>query len=62
MRFSFGKYKGISIEFVNSGYLKWLLGEEWFHDEYEELVVEVAEEYDRRTDNSEHFYKDKVKV
>lgn len=60
MKLPFGKYKNVSIEFINSGYLKWLLGEDWFHDKYSEIADAVEEEYARRGDNSEHFYEDKV--
>lgn len=62
MRFSFGKYKDISVEFVNSGYLKWLLDQDWFEEKYPDDYEFVVEEHGRRDDEQSHFYGDKVYI
>jgi len=70
MKLNFGKYgpknfppNGISIEFVNSGYLKWLIDEDWFlRDSRNELLCcAIEEELKLRDMNNDHFYQDKVK-
>lgn len=58
--FSFGKYKGTNVVFVNSGYLKWLLDQDWFPEHRDYDMVE--EEINRRDHEFDHFYEDKVQV
>lgn len=63
MKMPFGKYRGISICFINSGYLHWLLDQEWFvRKNSEELVVAVEKEMKERDFSKSHFYEDKVTV
>ena len=63
MKLPFGKYKNIDLCFVNSGYLKWLIGQDWFVMERPEAeVIAVEKELELRDMDSSHFYKDKVKV
>lgn len=61
-KLSFGKYKNISIEFVNSSYLKWLLESDWFEDQYPEDFEAVEEEWNTRNYEQSHFYQDKVHI
>jgi len=58
----FGKYKGISLEFINSGYFKWLLDQAWFlgQSRNELLICAIEEEMNLRDADNSHFYKDKV--
>ena len=61
MKMSFGKYKGISICFINSGYLQFLIKQDWFVMKYdEEVVVAVEKELYERDRGRSHFYEDKV--
>ena len=63
MKMPFGKHKTIDIAFINSGYLKWLIGEDWFVMKSDEtLVVAVEKELEEREFSHSHFYDDKVKV
>ena len=59
-----GKYKGISLEFINSGYLKWLLQQGFMlrKPENELLVCDIEKEIGLRDLDNSHFWKDKVKV
>ena len=58
----FGKYVNISIDFINSGYLKWLVDEDWFDEKYPEHAEAVEDELNKRDHEQSHFYKDKVHV
>ena len=63
MKLPFGKYKNIDLCFVNSGYLKWLIGQDWFVMERPEAeVIAVEKELESRDMDNSHFWKDKVKV
>ena len=62
MRMPFGKYKDVDLCFVNSGYLKWLIDQDWFVDKDSDLVLEVERELKLRDMDSSHFYIDKVEV
>ena len=58
----FGKYKGIDIIFINSGYLRWLLNEDWFISKDDDLVLAVEKELELRDMDDSHFYEDKVNI
>ena len=60
MKMPFGKHKDIDICFISSGYLKYLLGEDWFIEKDNDLVVEVEKEYKRRDETGQHFWDTKV--
>lgn len=71
MKMTFGKYgpahfspNGVSIEFINSGYLKWLMQADWFimSTKHEDLRCAVEAELVNRDDWDAHFWKDKVVV
>ena len=62
MKMPFGKYRNISLEFINSGYLKWLSGEDWFVEKDTDLVLAVEKEIELRDADNSHFYQDKVEV
>ena len=64
MKMHFGKYKGIEICFVPSGYLKWLLNEDWFvmKEENQILCCQIEADMAKRDMDNSHFYEDKVKV
>lgn len=63
MKMPFGKYKNISLEFINSGYLKWLLQQDWFLNNYDDhLIICVEMELNVRDLDGSHFYEDKVKL
>ena len=63
MKMPFGKYKGISLEFINSGYFKWLLEQDFIlKPRFEDLVVAIENEMQLRDLDSSHFYEDKVNV
>jgi len=58
----FGKFKDIDIALVSSGYLKWLVRQDWFvMKQPEALVLAVERELEWRDTYNEHFYEDKVK-
>lgn len=64
----FGKYgpkkfppNGVDICFINSGYLKWLLEQDWFVEGYDKLFVAVEEELALRDRSDAHFYDDLVR-
>lgn len=64
-KLSFGRYSrngGVDIMFINSGYLKWLMDEDWFPDKYPNDFNAVEEELNRRDYEHDHFYEDKVKI
>ena len=68
-RMTFGKYgpkpfppNGVDIAFINSGYLKWVVGEEsiFMDKRHEDLIVAIEKELKWREDSDSHFYQDKV--
>ena len=63
MKMPFGKYKGVDLAFINSGYLNWLINQDWFVMKSDEsLVVAVEKELDERERGKSHFYDDKVSI
>ena len=62
MKMPFGKYKGHSLCFLNSGYLKWLIGQDWFINRDDALVLAVEAELKERDRAYSHFYEDKIKI
>lgn len=62
MRLTFGKYKDISIDFVNSGYLKWLIEQDWFEEKFQDQWDGVTDELSTRDYEQAHFYADKVHI
>jgi len=61
MKMPFGKHRGVSLELINSNYLRWLIEEDWFIDRDDDLVVAVETELKERDKWDGHFYEDKVK-
>lgn len=53
------QYKGKNIEDVPSDFLKWLLNQNWFLDEYPELSDEIQDELEWRTNWNKHFYSER---
>lgn len=63
MELPFGKYKNIELCFINSGYLKWLAGQDWFIMERpEDEVIGVEKELKLRDMDNSHFYRDKIRL
>ena len=63
MKMPFGKYKSVDLAFINSGYLNWLIGQDWFVMKSDEsLVLAVETELGQREFSGSHFYDDKVNV
>ena len=63
MKMPWGKYKGISLEFINSGYFKWLIEQGFMlESKNESLLLAVEHEMNLRDADSSHFWKDKVSV
>lgn len=69
MYMPYGKYgpsklhpKGVDLCFVPSGYLKWLLKQDWFIMKDDGLVLAVEKELELREADGSHFYGDKVKL
>ena len=62
MKMMFGKYERVELCFINSGYLKWLIGQDWFVNKDNDLVLAVEKELELRDMDSSHFYQDKVMV
>jgi len=61
MKMLFGKYRGVSLEFINSGYLQWLIDQDWFLKKYSEPeIIAVERELELREMDNSHFYEDKV--
>lgn len=54
----FGKFKGREIEETPSGYLKWLVLQDWFEEQYTELLKEAEEELAFRDIWCKHFYEE----
>ena len=55
---TFGKFKGVDVASVDSGYLKWLLDQDWFQDQYPELYEAVEVDYQMRERSHGHFWDD----
>ena len=69
MRMPWGKYgpshkhpKGLHLEMINSGYLKWLTRQDFFIDGDSDLLLEVEKELKLRDADGSHFYEDKLKM
>ena len=63
MKMPFGKYRGFDLAFINSGYLKWLIDQDWFvMKSNENTVVAVEKELGERDFAKSHFYDDKVDI
>ena len=69
MRMPYGKYgpsrlhpQGVDLVFISSGYLRWLLKQDWFVMKDDELVLAVEKELRVRDLDNSHFFEDKVKV
>ncbi len=70
MHIPFGKYdpkncppNGADICFINSGYLKWLINQDWFLGRSDEtLLLEIEKELNLRDLNGDHFYEDKINI
>jgi len=62
MKMPFGKYKGHDICFINSGYLRWLLDQDWFLRRDENEILAIEKELELRDMDSSHFYEDKINV
>jgi hypothetical protein len=68
MKMPFGKYgpehfppNGVSLEFIPSGYLKWLIRQDFILKRKDEsLLVGVEHELGKRDQYNTHFYDDKV--
>ncbi len=69
MKIPFGKYgpkkfppNGVDLCLINSGYLKWLIDQDWFlRDARNELLCcAIEEELNLRNADDSHFYQDKV--
>jgi len=59
----FGKYRDIELCFINSGYLKWLIDQDWFLKKFSEPeIMAVETELEIRDMDNSHFYEDKVSV
>ena len=63
MKMTFGKYRGFDIAFLNSGYLKLLIDQDWFiMKQNENLVVAVEKELSERDFSHSHFYDDIIDI
>ena len=62
MKLPFGKYKNISLELIPSGYLKWLLEQDWFEEKFSDEFTAVEEVMSTRDYEQSHFYEDKVHI
>ena len=60
MKMKYGKYKGIELSLINSGYLKWLLEQDWFLKRNEAEILLIEKELVERDFSHGHFYEDKV--
>jgi len=52
----FGKYVDEDIRDICSNYLEWLMEQDWFEEEFEDLCQRVGEELEIRTRSYGHFY------
>ena len=63
MKMPWGKYRGVELCFINSGYFRWLLNEDWFlKSAQEDFILAIEREMELRDMDSSHFYQDKVDV
>ena len=51
----FGKYRGEDIEDIPSDYLKFLLGQEWFEERFEDVYNALIEEDNYRSTLGLHW-------
>jgi len=58
MIISFGKYRDRNIEEIPDTYLDWLLGEKWFLEKYNHLVIPIAKELALRKRSDCHIRDD----
>lgn len=58
MKIPFGNYKGEEIERIPSGYLRWLVLQDWFEEKFPELLKKAEEELGFRDENECHFYEE----
>lgn len=57
MRIQFGKYKTWELELIPSGYLAWLLEQDWMYEKrHEELLEAIEYEIAVRDRSDGHFY------
>uniref|UniRef100_A0A6M3M7U4 Quorum-sensing-regulated virulence factor n=1 Tax=viral metagenome TaxID=1070528 RepID=A0A6M3M7U4_9ZZZZ len=57
MRIQFGKYATKEIELIPSGYLTWLLEQDWMYEKkHEELLEAIEYEMAVRDRSDGHFY------
>ncbi len=54
----FGKHTRRDIEDIPSNYFKWLLGEDWFQDQYTELYEAIEIEMNYRDNWNKHIYEE----
>ena len=59
-----GKYRDVGLWAINSGYLKWVIDQDWFlKDARNELLCcAIEKEIELRDLDNSHFYKDKATV
>lgn len=59
IRISFGKYQSKQVEEIPSGYLTWLLEQDWMYGERNKKLLEAIEyEMAVRDRSDAHFYGD----
>ena len=52
----FGKHKGQSIHDIPSPYFRWLLDQDWFEQQYPEIMTEVEGLLEWRDKYKQHIY------
>ena len=63
MKMLFGKYRGVDICFINTGYLRWLIDQDWFlFKRSEQEVIAIEKELEIRDMDNSHFYEDKINI
>jgi len=63
MKAPWGKYRGISLEFINSGYLRFLVKQDFMlKKENEDFLLAIENEIRLRDMDNSHFYEDKVSL
>lgn len=63
MKAPWGKYRGISLEFINSGYLRFLAKQNFMlKEKNEEFLLAIENELRLRDMDYSHFYEDKVMI
>lgn len=60
-KMTFGKYKDKPIYLIRSGYLRWLLNQDWFINKDDDMTVAVEDEIKERDTWNSHFDDDKFK-